>query len=48
MFAALLEVSDHDLYDWLRGAAPVPRAYDTSVFARLKAVCERKNPAWNG
>jgi antitoxin CptB len=47
MFAALLEVPDHDLYDWLRGAAPVPRMYNTSVFARLKAICERKNPTWN-
>jgi succinate dehydrogenase flavin-adding protein (antitoxin of CptAB toxin-antitoxin module) len=47
MFAALLEVPDHDLYDWLRGAAPVPHTHDTPVFARLKALCERKHPAWN-
>ena len=46
-FAALLEVPDHELYDWLRGAAPVPQAYDTPVFARLKAICERKQPTWN-
>lgn len=46
-FAALLDVPDHELYDWLRGAAPVPAAYDTSVFARLKAICERKHPTWN-
>ena len=46
-FAALLDVPDHELYDWLRGAAPVPAAYDTSVFRRLKAICERKHAAWN-
>jgi antitoxin CptB len=48
MFAALLDVPDHDLYDWLRGAAPVPLTHDTSVFARLKAICEREHPTWNG
>jgi antitoxin CptB len=48
MFAALLAVPDQDLYDWLRAAAPVPKAHDTPVFARLKAICERKHPAWNG
>ncbi|HEX3429760.1 MAG TPA: succinate dehydrogenase assembly factor 2 [Rhizomicrobium sp.] len=47
MFAALLEVPDHELYDWLRDAAPVPRAHDTPVFARLKSICGRKQPAWN-
>jgi antitoxin CptB len=47
MFAALLEVPDHDLYDWLRGASAVPHAHDTAVFACLKALCERKRPVWN-
>jgi antitoxin CptB len=47
LFAALLDAPDQDLYDWLRGAAPVPYAYDTPVFARLKAICERKLPTWN-
>ena len=47
MFAALLDVRDHDLYDWLRGAAAVPGVYDTTVFARLKSLCERKHPTWN-
>ena len=47
MFAALLDVPDHALYDWLRGAEAVPRIHDTPVFARLKAICERKHPAWN-
>ena len=48
VFAALLDVPDPDLYDWLLGAAPVPLAYDTSVFSRLKSICEPKHPAWNG
>lgn len=47
MFAALLEVPDHALYNWLRGAEPVPLIHDTRVFARLKAICERKHPTWN-
>jgi antitoxin CptB len=47
MFAALLDVPDHNLYDWLREAAPVPRAHDTAIFARLKALCERKHPKWS-
>ena len=47
MFAALLDAPDHELYDWLRGAEPVPPAHDTAVFARLKALCERKHPTWS-
>lgn len=47
IFAALLEVPDHELYNWLRGATPVPGRYDTPVFARLKAICDRKHPTWN-
>jgi len=47
MFAALLEVPDPELYDWLRGAAAVPSLHDTPVFARLKAICERKHPTWS-
>jgi antitoxin CptB len=46
MFAALLAVPDHEVYDWLRGAAPVPSRHDTPVFAQLKAICERKHPTW--
>jgi antitoxin CptB len=46
-FEALLEAPDQDVYDWLRGYAPVPTLYDTPVFARLKAICNRKNPLWN-
>ena len=46
-FEALLDAPDQDVYDWLRGHAPVPTSHDTSVFARLKAICNRKNPIWN-
>lgn len=46
-FEALLEVPDQEVYDWLRGYAPVPPAHDTPVFARLRALCNRKNPVWN-
>ena len=47
MFAALLDVPDHELYDWLRGAAPAPSLHDNPVFGRLKAICERKHPTWS-
>lgn len=46
-FEALLSAPDQEVYAWLRGAAPPPPQYDTPVFARLKAVCGRKNPKWN-
>ena len=46
-FAALLDVPDPDLFDWLMGNAPVPREFDTRVFERLKTLCERKHPLWN-
>ena len=46
-FEALLNVPDRDVYDWLRGHATVPTLHDTPVFARLKAICNRKNPVWN-
>lgn len=46
-FEALLDAPDQDVYDWLRGYAPVPTLHDTPVFARLKAICNRKNPVWN-
>ncbi|HEX4079296.1 MAG TPA: succinate dehydrogenase assembly factor 2 [Rhizomicrobium sp.] len=46
-FEALLDVPDQDVYDWLRGWAPVPTLHDTPLFARFKAICDRKNPVWN-
>jgi antitoxin CptB len=46
-FEALLNVPDQLVHDWLRGYAPVPALLDTPVFARLKAICGRRNPVWN-
>jgi len=46
-FEALLAAPDQEVYAWLQGHAPVPTAYDNTVFARLKSVCRRKNPTWN-
>ena len=45
-FEALLGVPDQEVYAWLQGAPPAP-AHDTPVFARMKALCARKNPTWN-
>jgi antitoxin CptB len=44
---ALLDASDHDVFAWLKAELPLPAAYDTPVFARLKALCSRKDPTWN-
>ena len=44
---ALLDAPDQEVFAWLKGDAPVPAAYDTPVFARLKALCSRKDPTWN-
>ena len=46
-FEALLTAPDHDVYDWLRGAVPVPPEHDNEVFAGLKAVTGRKGTKWN-
>jgi antitoxin CptB len=46
-FEALLIAPDQEVYAWLRGDAPVPAAFDTPVFARLKTLCQRRNPQWN-
>jgi antitoxin CptB len=46
-FEALLIAQDQEVYAWLRGHAEPPPAFDTPVFARLKAVCNRKDPKWN-
>jgi antitoxin CptB len=45
-FEALLEVADQTVFGWLKGTEPVPREFDTGVFARLKALCERRSPTW--
>ena len=46
-FEALLAAPDQEVYAWLRGAEPVPAAYDNAVFAGLKSYCGRKGQTWN-
>jgi antitoxin CptB len=46
-FEALLTAPDQEVYAWLRGAEPVPAAFDNAVFAGLKSYCGRKDQAWN-
>jgi antitoxin CptB len=46
-FEALLDVPDQDAFAWLQGIAPVPDAFDTQVFAKLKSLCERRRPKWS-
>ncbi|HEX3675725.1 MAG TPA: succinate dehydrogenase assembly factor 2 [Rhizomicrobium sp.] len=46
-FEALLDAPDHNVYDWLRGAAEPEPGYDTPLFHRMKALCARKAPTWN-
>ena len=36
-FEALLEEADHNIYDWIIGARPVPDVHNTAVLARLQA-----------
>jgi antitoxin CptB len=45
-FEALLTAPDQEVYAWLRGAQPVPAAYDNPVFVGLKALCEQAAPRW--
>jgi antitoxin CptB len=42
----LLNAPDDDVYAWLRGYEPVPARYRSPVFDKLKAICNRKSPAW--
>jgi antitoxin CptB len=42
----LLQASDDDVYAWLRGYEPLPARYASSVFDKLKSICNRKSPAW--
>jgi antitoxin CptB len=46
-FEALLEAPDTEVYGWLRGSEPVPDEFNSAVFAKLKALCERRRPTWN-
>lgn len=44
---ALLAAPDQDVFCWLKGEKPLPPEFDTPVFARVKALCSRKDPTWN-
>lgn len=46
-FEALLAAPDQDVYAWLRGHMPVPAEFDSPLFARMKALCNRRNPKWS-
>jgi antitoxin CptB len=46
-FEALLIAQDQEVYAWLRGHTPPPAEFATPLFARLQAVCNRKDPKWN-
>ena len=46
-FESLLEAPDTEVYGWLRGSEPVPNEFNSAVFARLKALCERRRPTWS-
>jgi len=46
-FEALLTAPDQEVYAWLRDDARVPDGFDTPLFRRLKALCQRRNPQWN-
>ena len=47
VFEALLHAPDQEVYAWLRGHIPVPPKFDTPLFARLQALCRRRNPKWS-
>lgn len=36
-FEHLLTAKDHDIYDWYTGTQNLPEAFDTPLFAKLKA-----------
>jgi len=44
---ALLDAPDQDVFAWLKQEIPLPPQYDTPLFARLQALCSRKDPTWN-
>lgn len=43
---ALMNAPDQEVYAWLRGQGEPPADYDNSIFARLKAICSRRDPKW--
>lgn len=36
-FEQLIEAQDHDVFSWISGENPVPAAYDTPIYRRVKA-----------
>ncbi|MDJ1156879.1 succinate dehydrogenase assembly factor 2 [Chelatococcus sp. SYSU_G07232] len=36
-FEHLIDAPDHDVFAWISGERPVPEAYDTPVYRRVKA-----------
>lgn len=44
---ALLNAPDQDVFAWLKGELPLPPEFDTPLFARIRALCSRKDPTWN-
>jgi antitoxin CptB len=46
-FERLLDAPDQEVYACLKDDGPAPAAYDTPLFARLKAFCRRPDPTWN-
>jgi antitoxin CptB len=43
----LLDVPDHDVFAWLQGDVSIPAAFDNTVFAQMRSLCQRKSPTWN-
>jgi antitoxin CptB len=41
-FEQWLDLPDPEMLAWLLGEAPIPLAYDTSLFARLRATLDGK------
>ncbi|RFB80946.1 FAD assembly factor SdhE [Methylovirgula sp. 4M-Z18] len=43
-FEALIEAQDQDMLNWMTDKTPVPAAFDTPVFWRMKAFHTRLKP----
>lgn len=44
LFEALLDETDHDIYDWITGAAPTPPRYDGELMRGLRDVRPSDRP----
>ena len=40
----LMEAQDRDIFAWLTGEAPIPAAFDTPVFRRLRGFHDHDRP----